>query len=195
MNGQSARTYGSVPGPVRTTGEEPPAALARPPRHSHRRTTRDVARLVCLVLPSAVLSLGLAGGAFGGSAGASARPATAHVAQVTVHDDAVSLFVGTWLGPFPGPAGDCGEGYSEWFMYATGSYTSTWNSENCGGTTSYGRYVVRGRLLLFEQEGDPGCPTCVQRQTIPVRYRFLTANALRLCDYPAGLCYIYYRQR
>jgi hypothetical protein len=103
--------------------------------------------------------------------------------------------VGHWLGPFPGPSGRCGKGYSEWFLYATKSYTSTWNSAQCGGATAYGRYTVAGDLLTFHQQAVPQCPTCTQKSVIEVKFRFITANAMNLCDYPAGSCYTYYRQR
>jgi hypothetical protein len=79
-------------------------------------------------------------------------------------------------------------------MYRTKSYTSTWNSQYCGGSTAYGHYSVSGTLLTFHQQSDPGCPTCTQVEPIPVTFHFLTVNALRLCDYPAGSCYMYYRQ-
>ena len=49
-------------------------------------------------------------------------------------------------------------------------------------------------MLILRQQGVPGCATCTQRQVIRVYYRFITVSALRFCDYPAGLCYMYYRQ-
>jgi hypothetical protein len=101
---------------------------------------------------------------------------------------------GDWLGPFPAPGTACDYEYAEWFLYATGSYTLTWNSESCGGSTSYGKYVVKGNLLTFYQQSVPGCPTCAQRLTIRVSFRFVTSSALRFCNYPSGSCYIYYRQ-
>lgn len=101
--------------------------------------------------------------------------------------------VGDWLGPFPGPAGQCSPEYSEWFFRASGSYTFTWNSDRCGGATSYGKYATSGDLLTLHQQSTPNCGTCVQRQTIEVTFHFVLGH-LRLCDYPSGSCYTYSRQ-
>jgi hypothetical protein len=124
-----------------------------------------------------------------------------HVAQPQV--SVLRLLPGDWLGPFPAPGGECSTEYLEWFIYGTGSYTSTWNSypqsgtNGCGGATAYGRWSVRGGVLTFHQQSVPGCAECTQRKNIPVYYHFLTVNALRFCDYPdaADGCWVYYRQR
>lgn len=146
----------------------------------------------------------LAGGTLGvlagpASAGPSAiQPTSPHAASFVAEQTSSNVrreLVGTWLGPYPGPDAACGNGYSEWFLYATTSYTSTWNSQFCGGSTAYGRYTVNGSLLVFHQQSVPGCATCTQFESIPVTFRFLTYDALRLCDYPSGACYMYYRQK
>jgi len=145
----------------------------------------------------------LAGGTLGALAGPAAagpgasQPTSARAATFVAEQTSSSVrreLVGTWLGPYPGPEAACGKAYLEWFLYATGSYTSTWNSQLCGGSTAYGRYTVNGSLLTFHQQSVPGCPTCAQYATIPVTFRFITDDALRLCNYPSGACYLYYRQ-
>jgi hypothetical protein len=131
----------------------------------------------------------------------SASPALGQVAQPQV--TVLRLFPGDWLGPFPSNGVDCYDEYLEWFIYGTGSYTSTWNSypqggtNGCGGSTAYGRWSVRGDVVTFHQQSVPGCAECTQRETIPLYYRFITVNALRFCDYPnaADGCWVYYRQR
>jgi hypothetical protein len=138
------------------------------------------ARLVAVVA-SATLAVGIWASAGVGAVGAADK-------------SILQKLPGDWLGPFPAPGTACDYEYAEWFLYATGSYTLTWNSESCGGSTSYGKYVVKGNLLTFYQQSVPGCPTCAQRQTIRVSFRFVTSSALRLCNYPGGSCYIYYRQ-
>jgi hypothetical protein len=138
--------------------------------------------------------------------GLSASPALAQPSLVHVAEPQVSvlrLLPGDWLGPFPAPPGQCYDGYLEWFIYSTGSYTSTWNSYpaygngGCGGATAYGRWTARNGVLVFHQQSVPGCGTCTQSENIPLYYRFLTVNAVRLCDYPdaADGCWVYYRQR
>ncbi len=138
--------------------------------------------------------------------GLSASPALAGPSLVHVAPPQVSvlyLLPGDWLGPFPAPPGECAGEYLEWFIYGTGSYTSTWNSypkygtNGCGGATAYGRWSVRGDVLTFHQQSVPGCAECTQRKNTPVYYHFLTVNALRFCDYPdaADGCWVYYRQR
>jgi len=131
----------------------------------------------------------------------SAGPALAQASQPQV--SVLRLFLGDWLGPFPSTGGQCSYQYLEWFIYGTGSYTSTWNSypqhdtNGCGGATAYGRWSVRDDVLTFHQQSVPGCAECTQRETIPLYYRFVTVNALRFCDYPnaANGCWVYYRQR
>ena len=131
----------------------------------------------------------------------SAGSAQAQPAQPQV--SAVHLLPGDWLGPFPSTGGQCSYQYLEWFIYGTGSYTSTWNSypqhdtNGCGGSTAYGRWSVGGDVLPFHQQSVPGCAECTQRETIPLYYRFVTVNALRFCDYPnaADGCWVYTRQR
>ena len=108
---------------------------------------------------------------------------------------ATSQLVGDWLGPFPGPPGSCGKEYGEWFLYSTGSYTFTSNSQRCGGFTLYGQFGVQGNVITFHQQANPGCPTCAQSATFSVTFSFVTGGALRLCDTSAGgSCYVYYRQ-
>ena len=161
-------------------------------------------RLAAMVLSTA-LAVGscamgtdaLAAGASPGSAARSEAPqlTVSSVLAPQTTRSILRLLVGHWLGAFPAPPGACGYEYAEWFLYGTRSYTLTWNSYHCGGSTSYGRYSVRGDLLTFHQQSVPGCPTCVQTETIPVTFRFVTSAALRFCNYPAGACYMYYRQR
>lgn len=142
-------------------------------------------------------------GALGAAAGASVRLPVKSVKPSGVgaqsgelaHRTVMQDLPGDWLGPFPAPPGACGYEYAEWFLYATGSYTLTWNSDNCGGSTSYGKYAVTGNLLSFNQKSVPSCPECTQREVIRVTFRFVTSSALRLCNYPTGQCYLYYRQR
>ena len=56
----------------------------------------------------------------------SAGPAVAQASQP--HVSVLRLFPGDWLGLSPLPAVKCSYEYLEWFIYGTGSYTSTWNS-------------------------------------------------------------------
>jgi hypothetical protein len=55
-----------------------------------------------------------------------AQPSIVHVTQPQV--GVLRLLAGDWLGPFPASGGQCSTEYLEWFIYGTGSYTSTWNS-------------------------------------------------------------------
>lgn len=155
---------------------------------------RTHARLGRFVLALSAL-LGLSAGP------ALAQPSLVHAAQAQV--SVLRLLPGDWLGPFPAPPGKCVGEYLEWFIYGTGSYTSTWNSypqygtNGCGGATAYGKWSVRSDVLTFHQQSVPSCADCTQRKNIPVYYHFLTAKALRFCDYPnaADGCWVYYRQR
>ena len=132
---------------------------------------------------------------------ATAQPLLAHVAQPAL--SVTRLLPGDWLGPFPAPPGQCDGEYLEWFINRAGSYTSTWNSypkygtNGCGGATAYGKWSVRGDVLTFHQQSVPNCAECTQRKNIPVYYKFVTTNALRLCDYPDAEdgCWTYYRQK
>jgi hypothetical protein len=123
--------------------------------------------------------------------------------QAQAKSSVLRLLPGDWLGDFPAPPGECVGEYLEWFIYRTGSYTSTWNSypqhrtNGCGGATAYGKWAARGDVLTFQQQSVPGCGECTQRKTIPVYYHFLNANAVRFCDYPTAAdgCWVYYRQK
>ena len=118
-------------------------------------------------------------------------------------------------GAWPGPAGACSWEYLEWFINASGSYTSTWNSaplvtvpapagttttavvyrNGCeGGVTAYGTWSVHGNLLTFRQQAAPDCPECTQQTDIPVTFSFEYGD-LRLCDYPSGGCWDYALQK
>jgi hypothetical protein len=125
-------------------------------------------------------------------------PTQAHAPAVTAHGNPVTTatgqasLVGDWLGPMPGDAGECGESYGEWFLHATGSYTFTTNSSDCGGFTNYGSYQVSGNVIDFRQQGVANCATCEQQAAFAVTYRFVTENTLELCDNVR--CYDYYRQ-
>ena len=142
-------------------------------------------------------------------------PATVPVTGATTPGGAPAELVGDWLGPWPGAAAGCSPEYVEYFIYATGSYSDTWNSEypgtvappqgttttapqygsGCGGgATAYGTYSVEGDLLTFHQQQVPTCPVCTQQQDIPVTFSFVD-GALQLCDYPSGGCWTYDRQQ
>ncbi|HTW06842.1 MAG TPA: hypothetical protein VME46_04995 [Acidimicrobiales bacterium] len=136
----------------------------------------------------------------------SASPAMAQTSlshAATPQDSVLQLLPGDWLGPFPAPPGECAGEYLEWFIYRTGSYTSTWNSypkygtNGCGGATAYGRWSARGDVLMFWQQSVPNCGECTQRKDIPVYFHFLTANDVRFCDYPDANdgCWVYHRQK
>jgi hypothetical protein len=100
---------------------------------------------------------------------------------------------GHWLDQSPGPPGQCGNGPAEWFFQTNGSYSFHTISSNCGGTTAFGTYQVRGDMLALYQPSVPGCPTCQQVVNVSVRLSFVTPNDMQLCDLSAG-CYLYHRQ-
>ncbi len=134
-----------------------------------------------------------------------------------------AALVGDWLGPFPSSSGKCNSGdaarteYGEWWFYSAGSYTFASNSEplgtvappagstststtpittpGCGvGMTLYGKYSVQGDVITLYQQGDPGCPTCTQTDTVSFGFSLIGHQALKLCDNTVGECWTYYRQ-
>lgn len=161
------------------------------------RSRRLAAHTATVTTATGALTLALLGllGASGAGATTLAGQRLAEAPSSVPQRAPVPALVGDWLGPFPGPAGACNPENAEWYVYASGSYSFTWKSEDCGGATSYGHYGVRGDLLTFYQQSVPNCGTCTQRQTVPLSYKFVNGyKALRLCDYPMGACYTYNRR-
>jgi hypothetical protein len=73
-------------------------------------------------------------------------------------EDTAALFVGTWLGPYLAPLGDCGpNGYTEDTFNANGTYVTTYGTSNCTTFSVEGTYQVQGsELYVDEQSTDCG---------------------------------------
>ena len=94
---------------------------------------------------------------------------------------------GTWLGPYPGSAQSCGSSYSEIHLNGNGTYSTTYESNNCGGLTVYGTYSTQGHTMYVHQQRSD-CPTCTQSMSYSVTFSFIDANSLNINGY------IYHRQ-
>ncbi len=132
-------------------------------------------RLGVLALAAAAVGLTLALTACGGSGTGSGSgiptngPVPGNVLQ------------GSWVGPVPGDAGDCGTASGTWTFGPGSNYTFQGSYEDCAGVTDTGTYQVQGNVINFAPQGI---------QPFSVSFSFPDGD-LQLCDDPGTQCYSY----
>jgi hypothetical protein len=88
---------------------------------------------------------------------------------------------GSWVGPVPGDAGDCGTGSGTWTFGPGSNYTFQGSYDNCAGVTDTGTYQVQGNVINFSPQGI---------QPFSASFSFPDGD-LQLCDDPGTQCYTY----
>ena len=144
-------------------------------------TSRRGRRLGVLALAAAAVGVALALTACGGS-GITPGPGPGP-SQGSSQVSSPSL-QGSWIGPVPGDAGNCGTASGTWTFGPGTDYQFNGIYEDCAGITDTGNYQVQGDVINFTPQGV---------QPFSVTYT-LTDGALQLCDNTAGRCYTYYQQ-
>jgi hypothetical protein len=104
--------------------------------------------------------------------------------------------VGKWLGPGIG-AKKCGAQYDEWSFFRNGKFTFTMKSDSsdCADVTFWGRYQVKSATVIKVRPTGSPCGSYCTPPPFPMKYRFVTKNALRLCGYAGSACFLHHRQR
>jgi hypothetical protein len=99
-------------------------------------------------------------------------------------------FTGRWIGPFPGPPGNCGN-QSVQYLFQGSTFRYDVLSQICAGFWGTGTFEFDANQIHFYYERcgpDPRCPP-----NFSAVYRKHENNALALCD-TSGKCYEYYQQ-
>ena len=66
-----------------------------------------------------------------------------------------NVLQGSWVGPVPGDAGDCGTGSGTWTFGPGSNYTFQGSYDNCAGVTDTGTYQVQGNVIKLLAAGHP----------------------------------------
>jgi hypothetical protein len=135
-------------------------------------TPRRGRRLGVLALAAAAVGLALALTACGGPSGPGGGGGGG---------GQVANLQGSWVGPVPGDAGNCGSASGTWTFGADSNYTFQGSYEDCAGVTDTGTYQVQGNVINFSPQGI---------QPFSASFSFPDGD-LKLCDDPGTQCYTY----